>query len=206
MVMMMHKDDAIVLVEAAEIMESLPPQMQHDDQIMDSVIESLQSGVTKLAARQDALEIAQLKLQETMTHGFSLVNNEIQGIKHRQEIEGIHNSYAQKLLMETKLLAEKAWDKTHDQAIKIARAEEKADSAKDLSKQSSRFLGLDPLSGMALCAIGVVLSLGFMSLRVEKTTPQPSSKNLDLLTCGVEVTCIPNQPRQPIPAKDFGGV
>ena len=203
---MMPKDDAIVLAEAAEIMESLPPQMQRDDQIMGSVIESLQSGVSKLAARQDALEIAQLKLQETVAHGFSLVNNEIKDIKHRQEIDSIHNNYAQKLLMETRLAAEKALERTQDLAISVVRAEEKAQGAKELSKQSSRFLGLDPLSGMALCAIGVVLSLGFMSLRVEKTTPQPSSKNLDLLTCGVEVTCIPNQPRQPIPAKDFGGV
>ena len=203
---MMPKDDAIVLAEAAEIMESLPSQMQYDDQIMDSVIESLQSGVSKLAARQDALEIAQLKLQETVVHGFSLVNNEIKDIKHRQEIDSIHNNYAQKLLMETKLATEKALERTQDLAISVVRAEEKAQGAKELSKQSSRFLGLDPLSGMALCAIGVVLSLGFMSLRVEKTTPQPSSKNLDLLTCGVEVTCIPNQPRQPIPAKDFGGV
>jgi len=203
---MMPKDDAIVLAEAAEIMESLPSQMQYDDQIIDSVIESLQSGVSKLAARQDALEIAQLKLQETVVHGFSFVNNEIKDIKHRQEIDSIHNNYAQKLLMETKLAAEKALERTQDLAISVVRAEEKAQGAKELSKQSSRFLGLDPLSGMALCAIGVVLSLGFMSLRVEKTTPQPSSKNLDLLTCGVEVTCIPNQPRQPIPAKDFGGV
>ena len=203
---MMPKDDAIVLAEAAEIMESLPPQMQHDDQIMGSVIESLQSGVSKLAARQNALEIAQLKLQETVAHGFSLVNNEIKDIKRRQEIDSIHNNYAQKLLMETRLAAEKALERTQDLAISVVRAEEKAQGAKELSKQSSRFLGLDPLSGMALCAIGVVLSLGFMSLRVEKTTPQPSSKNLDLLTCGVEVTCIPNQPRQPIPAKDFGGV
>jgi hypothetical protein len=206
MVMMMPKDDAIVLAEAAEIMESLPPQMQCDDQIIDSVIESLQSGVSKLAARQDALEIAQLKLQKTVAHGFSLVNDEIKDIKHRQEIDSIHNNYAQKLLMETKLAAEKALERTQDLAISVVRAEEKAQGAKDLSKQSSRFLGLDPLSGMALCAIGVVLSLGFMSLRVEKTTPQPSSKNLDLLTCGVEVTCIPNQPRQPTPTKEFGGV
>jgi len=203
---MMPKDDAIVLAEAAEIMESLPPQMQRDDQIMGSVIESLQSGVSKLAARQDALEIAQLKLQETVVHGFSLVNNEIKDIKHRQEIDSIHNNYAQKLLMETKLATEKALERTQDLAISVVRAEEKAQGAKELSKQSSRFLGLDPLSGMALCAIGVVLSLGFMSLRVEKTTPQPSSKNLDLLTCGVEVTCIPNQPRQPLPAKESGGV
>jgi len=27
-----------------------------------------------------------------------------------------------------------------------------------------------------------------------------------LLTCGIEVICLPNQPRQPLPAKEFGGV
>jgi len=205
MVMMMPKDDAIVLVEAAEIMESLPPQMQHDDQIMDSVIESLQSGVSKLSARQDALEIAQLKLQETVAHGFSLVNNEIKDIKHGQEIDRIHNNYAQKLLMETKLAADKALERAQDLAISVVRAEEKAQGAKDLSKQSGRFFGFDPLTGMAVCSIAIIGALVLIGLRVEKQ-PTPASKNLDLLTCGIEVTCIPNQPRQPIPAKDFGGV
>ena len=202
---MMSKDDAIVLAEAAEIMESLPSQMQHDDQIMGSVIESLQSGVSKLAARQDALEIAQLKLQETVAHGFSLVNDEIKDIKHRQEIDSIHNNYAQKLLMETRLAAEKALERTQDLAISVVRAEEKAQGAKELSKQSGRFFGFDPLTGMAVCSIAIIGALTLMSLRVEKQ-PVPASKNLDLLTCGVEVTCIPNQPRQPIPTKDFGGV
>ena len=202
---MMSKDDAIVLAEAAEIMESLPSQMQHDDQIMGSVIESLQSGVSKLAARQDALEIAQLKLQETVAHGFSLVNDEIKDIKHRQEIDSIHNNYAQKLLMETKLAAEKALERTQDLAISVVRTEEKAQGAKELSKQSGRFFGFDPLTGMAVCSIAIIGALTLMSLRVEKQ-PVPASKNLDLLTCGVEVTCIPNQPRQPIPTKDFGGV
>jgi len=202
---MMPKDDAIVLAEAAEIMESLQPQMQHVDQIMGSVIESLQSGVSKLLARQDALEIAQLKLQETVVHGFSFVNNEIKDIKLRQEIDSIHNDYAQKLLMEAKLAAEKALEKTQDLAISVVRAEEKAQCAKELSKQSGRFFGFDPLTGMAVCSIAIIGALTLMSLRVEKQ-PVPASKNLDLLTCGVEVTCIPNQPRQPIPAKDFGGV
>lgn len=202
---MMSKDDAIVLAEAAEIMESLPPQMQCDDQIMGSVIESLQSGVSKLAARQDALEIAQLKLQETVAHGFSLVKNEIKDIKHRQEIDSIHNNYAQKLLMETRLAAEKALERTQDLAISVVRAEEKAQGAKELSKQSGRFFGFDPLTGMAVCSIAIIGALTLMSLRVEKQ-PVPASKNLDLLTCGIEVICLPNQPRQPLPAKEFGGV
>jgi hypothetical protein len=206
---MMPKDDAIVLAEAVEIMESLPSQMRRDDQIMDSLIESLQSGVPKLAARQDALEIAQLKLQETVAHGFSLVSNEIEdikkGIKHRQEIDSIHNNYAQRLLMETKSVAEKALEKTQDLAISVVRAEEKAQGAKELSKHSGRFFGFDPLTGMAVCSIAIIGALTLMSLRVEKQ-PVPASKNLDMLTCGIEVICIPNQPRQPLPAKESGGV
>ncbi len=149
------------------------------------------------------------KLQETVVHGFSLVSNEIKDIKkdikHRQEIDSIHNNYAQRLLMETKLVAEKALEKTQDLAISVVRAEEKAQGAKDLSKQSGRFFGFDPLTGMAVCSIAIIGALTLMSLRVEKQ-PVPASKNLDLLTCGIEVICLPNQPRQPLPAKEFGGV
>ncbi len=199
------KDDAIVLVEAAEIMESLPPQMQHDDQIMDSVIESLQSGVSKLAARQDALEIAQLKLQETVAHGFKLVNDKFVTIQHEVEKDRIHAEYAKKEAIEAKNFAQRAWEKTQEQAIKIARAEEKAEAAKDLAKQS-RIWGFDPLTGMLLSALGIVGSLVLIYFGTQSSQPRPSSKNLDMLTCGVEVICLPNQPRQPMPAKEFGGV
>lgn len=205
MVMMMHKDDAIVLVEAAEIMESLPSQMQHDEQIMDSVIESLQSGVSKLVARQDALEIAQLKLQETVAHGFALVNEQFVKVNHELEKDRIHAEYAKKEAIEAKNFAQRALERTQELAIGVARAEEKSQCAKDLSKQSGRFFGFDPLTGMAVCSIAIIGALTLMSFRVEKQ-PAPASKNLDMLTCGVEVICLPNQPRQPMPTKEFGGV
>jgi hypothetical protein len=144
---MSNKSDAIVLVEATEIMESLPSAMRHDDQIMDSVIESLQSGVSKLSARQDALEIAQLKLQETVAHGFGLVNNEIQSIKHEAEKDRIHANYAQQKAEEAKRFAENALAKVQEVAIGVVKAEAKADGARDLAKQSNRFQ-FDPLTGM----------------------------------------------------------
>lgn len=202
----MPKDDAIVLVEAAEIMESLPTAMRHDDEIMNSVIESLQSGVSKLSARQDALEIAQLKLQETVAHGFSLVNNEIQGIKHEAEKDRIHASYAQQAAERARQIAEQAWQKTQEVAIGVAKAEAKADGARDLAKQSNRNFMLDPLTGMTICAIAIVGALVLIALntRVERRDPVPSQYPDNTLTCGIDVTCIPNKP--PIPARDNGGV
>lgn len=202
----MTKSDAIVLAEASEIMESLPSAMRHDEEIMDSVIESLQSGISKVEARQDALEIAQLKLQQTVAHGFALVNEQFVSIKHEAEKDRIHAEYSKKEAIEAKNLAQRALEKTQELAIGVVRAEEKAQGAKDLSKQSGRFLGFDPLTGMTVCFVAIIGALFLMSLRMEKQQSAPASKNLDLLTCGVEVTCIPNQPRQPIPAKDFGGV
>jgi len=203
----MTKDAAIVLSEAIEIMQSLPSEMQKDDQIMDSVIESLQSGISKVEARQDALEIAQLKLQEAMTHGFKLVNTEIQGIRHEAEKDRIHSAYAKKEAEQAKSLAEQAWARIHEVATTAAIADTKAEGAKDIAKRSSYF-GFDPLAGLTVCAIAF---FGFMILtaKVEKApapapAPAQSSQKLDLLTCGVEVDCVPKNPLTP--TKNRGGV
>ena len=174
---MMPKDDAIVLAEAVEIMESLPSQMRRDDQIMESLIESLQSGVPKLAARQDALEIAQLKLQETVAHGFSLVNNEIKDIKHEAEKDRIHANYAQKAAEQARAIAEQAWLKTQEVAIGVAKAEAKADGARDLAKQPRGF-GIDPFWGMGLTAIAILVTLAFFTRveKVEDSRPRTNSQ------------------------------
>lgn len=200
----MVKDDAIVLVEATEIMQSLPSAMRHDDQIMDCVIESLRSGISKVEARQDALEIAQLKMGEAMAHGFNLVNNEIQTIKHSAELDRVHANYAQQKAEEAKRFAENALAKVQEVAISVVKAEAKADGARDLAKQSNRFQ-FDPVTGMAVCAIAIIGAFWLTAISTKSQTT-PSGRNLDLLTCGVEVTCIPNQPRQPIPASNRGGV
>lgn len=204
----MSKSDAIVLVEATEIMESLPSEMRHDEQIMDSVIESLQSGISKIEARQDALEIAQMKLQQTVAHGFALVNEQFIAVKHDAEKDRIHAEYAKKAAEQAKAIAEQAWQKVHDVAIGVAKADAKADGARDLAKRSSGFQ-FDPITGMTVCVIAAIASLGLISLlRIEKSpAPASSSRNLELLTCGVEVICTPNQPRRPIPAtNNQGGV
>lgn len=197
------KDDAIVLVEATEIMESLPSAMRHDEQIMDCVIESLQSGISKVEARQDALEIAHMKLEQTVAHGFNLVNNEIQGIKHQGEKDTIHREYAKQALDRATAIAENAWAKTQEVAIGVAKAEAKADNARDLAKQSNSKFQFDPLTGMTVCAIALIAVFTLFSFRVEKSQPIPQGQ-VPLL-CGVDVTCIPNS-QKPIPTNNRGGV
>ncbi|WP_286393564.1 hypothetical protein [Pseudanabaena mucicola] len=204
----MSKSDAIVLAEATEIMESLPSEMRRDEQIMDSVIESLQSGISKIEARQDALEIAQMKLQQTVEHGFALVNEQFVGIKHEAEKDRIHAEYVKKSAEQAKAIAEQAWQKVHDVAIGVAKADVKAEGARDLAKRSSSFQ-FDPITGMTVCVIAMIAATALTTyIKVEKNpAPASSSRNLELLTCGVEVTCIPNQPRRPIPAtNNQGGV
>jgi hypothetical protein len=173
---MSNKSDAIVLVEATEIMESLPSAMRHDDQIMDSVIESLQSGVSKLSARQDALEIAQLKTQEAMAKGFQLVNTEIQSIKHEAEKDRIHANYAQKAAQEARQFAEQAWAKTQEVAIGVAKAEAKADGARDLAKSANNFR-FDPMVSFAFLAILIFVILAiFTRLEVKRDGEEKSDK------------------------------
>jgi hypothetical protein len=204
---MSNKSDAIVLVEATEIMESLPSAMRHDDQIMDSVIESLQSGVSKLSARQDALEIAQLKLQETVAHGFGLVNNEIQSIKHEAEKDRIHANYAQQKAEEAKRFAENALAKVQEVAIGVVKAEAKADGARDLAKQSNRFQ-FDPLTGMAVCAIAMIGAMLLLSIRIEKVPEKQNSLNdaLKEFCENPNNSCTDGKARQPNPASNRGNI
>jgi hypothetical protein len=158
----MSKSDAIVLVEATEI--------------MDSVIESLQSGVSKLSARQDALEIAQLKTQEAMAKGFQLVNTEIQSIKHEAEKDRIHANYAQKAAQEARQFAEQAWAKTQEVAIGVAKAEAKADGARDLAKSANNFR-FDPMVSFAFLAILIFVILAiFTRLEVKRDGEEKSDK------------------------------
>lgn len=185
------KDDAIVLVEAAEIMRSLPTAMQQDDQIMDSVITSLQQGISKHAARLDALEIAQLKTQEAMAKGFQLVNTELQGIKHEAEKDRIHASYAQKEAQSAKAIAEKAWERTQSLAVEIARTDQKAEGAKDLAK-NSRWMNFDPITGMIICAALMILGMVGMArfeVRTDSPAKQPPTSSQTENPCGRTAVC-----------------
>lgn len=155
-----------IIEDAAEIMRSLPSELQNDSHMMDCVIEGLQAGLMKHDVRIMAVEAAQKRLEQAMTQGFSLVNDEIKGIKHSAELDRVHASYAQKAAEQAKAIAEQAWLKTQEVAIGVAKAEAKADGARDLAKQS-RGLGIDPFWGMGLTAIAIFVTLA-MFTRVEK--------------------------------------
>lgn len=205
MVMEMNDSEIVLFRQADEIISSLPSEMQNNPDVSDFVIEALQNKIDTIEIRTNALELGQEQLKQAMTHGFSLVNEKFVAMQHEQEKDRIHAEYARKEAQEARNFAQQAWHKVQEFGIAVARAEEKSEGAKELAKQS-RFFGFDPLTGMTVCAIAIIGALSLISLRIEKPQPEPSSKNLDLLTCGVEVTCIPNQPRQPIPANNRGGV
>ena len=199
----MSKDNEIVLAEAVEIMSELPTQLQNDSHMMDCVIEGLQSGLMKQEVRIIALEISHTRLEKMVTQGFNLANNEIQGIKHEAEKDRIHANYAKDAANQARAIAENAWAKTQEVAIGVAKAEAKADGARDLAKQSNSKFQFDPLTGMTVCAIAIVAVFTLFSFRVEKSQPVPQGQ-IPLL-CGIDVTCIPNS-QKPIPTNNRGGV
>jgi len=166
----MDNSEIVLFQEADEIISSLPSEMQNNPDVSDFVIEALENKISKIEIRTTALEIGQEQLKQAMAHGFSLVNNEIVGIKHEAAIDRVHAEYARKEALEAKSFAQQAWQKAQELGISVVRAEERAEGAKDLAKQS-RFFGFDPLTGMAVCAIGIIGAMILMSLRVEKVEP-----------------------------------
>jgi hypothetical protein len=165
----MMASDLAIIDDAAAIMQSLPSQLHNDSFMQDCVIEGLQHGLSNHEVRLLALEAvpARLKkLEETVAHGFNLVNNEIQVIKHEAEKDRIHANYAKQAAEKAQAIAEQAWLKTQEVAIGVAKAEAKADGARDLAKQPRGF-GIDPYWGMGLTAIAIFVTLA-MFTRVEK--------------------------------------
>ena len=173
----------IVLCEAVEIMESLPKAIQQDEEIMQCVMTSLHEGVSKLQVRQDALEIAQMKLQQTVAHGFALVNgqfvevkSELQTMKHDAEKDRIHAQYARDDANKARAVAEQALSKTHEIATMAAVANANAIGATNVAKvASNKSSGLDPMMGYAMVAMGLVIAFIVLSVRVEKTPTTPAS-------------------------------
>lgn len=197
----MVKDDAIVLLEATEIMQSLPTAMQKDDQIMDSVITSLQQGQSMAVVRIDALEIAHMKLEKTVEHGFALVNQQFVKIQHEAEKDRIHAEYARKQAQEAADKAEKAYQKAQQAEIQGAKAEAKADGAKDEARRANRFVMADPLLimlGAAILLVAVMASFARLQVVTEPKTEQSTP-----LICGKDLAC--NIPMQPQPANSFKG-
>lgn len=170
MVTKMSDSEIVLFQQADEIISSLPSEMQNNPDVSDFVIEALQNKIDKIDIRTTALEIGQEQLKQAMAQGFSLVNNEIISLKHEAEKDRIRAEHAKEQALEAKNFAQQAWHKAQELAIGVARAEEKSEGAKELAKQS-RFFGFDPLTGMAVCAIGIVGAFSLMSLRVEKVEP-----------------------------------
>lgn len=157
--------DLAIIDDAAEIMQSLPPELHMDKHMQDCVIEGLQAGLMKIEVQAMANKAAITRLEQAVSQGFSLVNGEIQGIKHSQDIDRVHAEYAKKEASEAKNLAQQAWQEAQKLAIGVAKAEAKADGARDLVK--SRSMNIDPYWGMGLTAIAIFVTLA-MFTRVEK--------------------------------------
>lgn len=157
--------DLAIVDDAAEIMRSLPSELQNDSDMMDCVIEGLQAGLMRNEVQTMANKAAIARLEQAVSQGFSLANTEIQGIKHSQDIDRVHADYAKKEASEAKNLAQQAWQETQKLAIGVAKAEAKADGARDLAK--SRSMNIDPYWGMGLTAIAIFVTLA-MFTRVEK--------------------------------------
>jgi hypothetical protein len=161
----MMASDLAIIDDAAEIMQSLPPELHMDKHMQDCVIEGLQAGLMKIEVQAMANKAAITRLEQAVSQGFSLVNGEIQGIKHSQDIDRVHAEYAKKEASEAKNLAQQAWQEAQKLAIGVAKAEAKADGARDLVK--SRSMNIDPYWGMGLTAIAIFVTLA-MFTRVEK--------------------------------------
>ena len=192
------KDDAIILRETEAIMHELPAQLQHDDEILDAVIESLKKGVSVGSVRQDAIEIAHMKLESKVDKGFELVAGEFQKVRHEIERDRVHAQYAKQSAIEAKQTAEQALNKIHEVATVAAVASAKADSAKDIAKRPA-FFGGDPVLTFLSVAIVGVLALAAMT-RVSVSTPAETRGSV--IKCGVDVSC--SYQDRPVPAR--GGV
>ena len=179
--------DLAIIDDAAEIMRSLPSELQNDPHMMDCVIEGLQSGLMKLEVQTIANKAAIARLEQAVSQGFSLVNGELVAIKQDIREDRIHAEYAKKEAAEARNLAQQAWQEAQKLAIGVAKAEAKADGARDLAKQS-RGLGIDPFWGMGLTALLILGTLTFFT-RVEKVEdhkPRTNSQSAPVYSCDRE--------------------
>jgi hypothetical protein len=178
------KDDAIVLRECSAIVADMPSELRQDDEILDAVLNSLTQGQSAMKVRQDALEIAQMKLEAKVDKGFELVASEFQKVRHEAEKDRIHATYAQKEAEQARAIAEQALEKTQDLAVGVARADAKADGAKDLAK-NARWANFDPLTGMLICVALFILGfIGFSRIEVKQEKPAATR---DTPVCGIDV-------------------
>lgn len=193
----MVKDDALVVQETTEIVELLPVESRFDLELVKAIAGSLREGHDRHVVEIQAIQLAHQRLEAKVDHGFLLVNHEL-------EKERIHRNYLQENLNKLHNSLDRVVDRVQSVATQVVYAEAKAESARETAK-NSRWANFDPLTGMTVCAIGIVALLCLFSTKIEvKDKPVTPPPRTDLLTCGVNVTCIPNQSNQPVPAR--GGV
>lgn len=188
------KEDAIVLLETQAIMRDLPAELQHDDEILNAVIESLQKDVSTVLVRQDALEIAQIKLKAQVDKGFELVAGEFQKVRHEAEVDRVHAQYAKQSAVEAKQAAEQALIKIQEVAVTAAVASAKADGAKDIAKRPA-YLGGDPV--LTFLAVAIVGVLALITMSRVSVAPAVENKG-STIKCGVDVNCIYEGQPKPI--------
>lgn len=174
-----------IIDDAAEIMQDLPPQLQNDSHMMECVIEGLSAGLQKHEVRIIANEVAIARLEKTVSHGFGLVNQELQTIKHEAEKERIHAQYARQEAQQAKAEVSQLWRSLYEVQTVAKVADAKADGAKDVAKTSSRFMGFDPLLTVLTCAIALTAIFVLMSIRIEKKEEPKGST----IRCGEDVQC-----------------
>lgn len=194
-------NESAIITTTAEIIDCLPVPMRGNDEIIQGIVEELQQGIEPYKVRVAAIEAAHRLLEQKVDTGFILVNKELNEIKHSVEVDRIHAQYAKQSALEAKQSADQALAKIHEVATVAAVASAKADGAKDIAK-SSRWANFDPLTGMTLCAVGIIALIGVTSIKVQPVVKEESKGST--IRCGVDVSCTYDDRPRPIPAR--GGI
>lgn len=190
----MSSSELALFEKADAIIATLPSEMQNDPVVSDFVIEALENKISTIEIRTTALEIGQEQLKQAMTHGFNLVNQELQTVKQEAREDRIHATYAKQEAERARAIAEQSWAKLQEVAVGVAKAEAKADGARDIAKTTSRFAGIDPWVPVALTAIVIFVALT-MFTRVEKQERRPERES--------QSSVAPTPTPAPLPANTY---
>lgn len=186
------KDDAIVLAEAREIIEVLPVESQSDMELAKAIVGSLQAGVDRHEVQIKALDLAHKRLEAKVNKGFELFAKKVNDIETEAKIDRVHAQYAKQTAEQARAIAEQAWAKTQEVAIGVVKAEAKAETARDLAKETRKGFAssIDPTWAMVFTAalIFIVLSMFTRVEKVPQSVPAKESQG-SVIKCGVDVSC-----------------
>jgi|GEM_PF-2496864 len=204
----MVKDDDLVVQETREIVELLPDESRFDIELVKAIAGSLREGQDRHVVQIKALELAHQRLESKVDKGFELVASEFQKVRHEAEKDRIRADHTREMFQQTRAIAEQSWAKIQEVAIGVAKAEAKAEGARDLAKESRKGFGIDPAWAMVFTAalIFIVLAAFTRVERVEKPSTVKESQG-SVIKCGVDVTCNYTGTPRPIPSpSNYGGV